>query len=309
MLIFLLKRIGGAAAVMLAVSFLTFVLLGLAPGDAAHTLVGDTASAEQIAALRQSMGLDDPLLMRYGRFVAAAVFEGDLGRSLVSGRAVSTLVVERFVYTLLLTMVALALALTVGGLIGLTAAARPGGLLEMVVMIGAILGQSLPSFWVALLLMLVFSLHLGWLPVVGAGTPAHLVLPAVALALPTTAVVARLVRASLLDVKGADFVRTAHAKGLSQAQVWWGHTLRNSLIPVITLLGLHLGYLLSGTFIVETIFAWPGLGRLVVQAIFDRDLPVVVGAVLLIALIFQLLNVIVDVAHAWLDPRVGREAL
>jgi len=192
-------------------------------------------------------------------------------------------------------------------LIGIVAVARPGGHLDLMIMAATTLGLSLPTFWVALLLIMLFSLRLGWLPVVGAGSPAHLILPATCLALPTTAVVARLMRASLLDVKGADYVRTAYAKGLPSHQVWRDHILRTGLIPVITLLGLYLGHLLGGTFIIETIFGWPGLGRLVVQAILDRDFPVVVGAVLLIAVIYQVLNFLVDVAYVVLDPRISRE--
>jgi len=309
MLRFLLRRLAGAVVVLIAVSFLTFALLDLAPGDAAETLVGEYASADQLATVRHEMGLDAPLVSRYLRFASAAILRGDLGRSLVSGRQVRELVTERFTHTVTLALVAVSLALAVGTLIGIAAAARPGGYLDLAVMSATTLGLSLPTFWVALLLIMVFSLHLGWLPVVGAGSPAHLVLPATCLALPTTAVVARLMRASLLDVKSADYVRTAHAKGLARHQVWRDHILRNGLIPVITLLGLHLGRLLGGTFIIETIFGWPGLGRLVVQAVLDRDFPVVVGAVLLIAIIYQVLNLAVDVALAGLDPRVGREAL
>lgn len=308
-LVFLFKRLCGAAGVLLVVSFLTFALLNMAPGDAAQTLVGDYASASQLERVRQQMGLDAPVVVRYIHFVTAAVLHGDLGSSLISGRAVAGLVAERFAYTLALAVVSMALAVTLGTLAGLAAATRQGGALDLVLMTVTTLGQSLPTYWVALLLILVFSLWLRWLPVVGAGSPAHMVLPAVSLALPTTAVVARLTRASLLDVKGADYVCTARAKGIGPECLWRVHILRNGLIPVITLLGLHLGHILGGTFIIETIFGWPGLGRLVVQAVFDRDFPVVVGAVLLIAVIYQVINLAVDMAHAWLDPRVGFEAL
>lgn len=304
----LARRLIGAALVLLAVSFICFVLLELTPGDAADTLAGETATPEQLAALRHELGLDAPLPVRYGRFLAGAL-RGDLGESSLSGRPVSGLVAERFGYTLALALVAMALAVAVGGLAGMAAAARPRGLFDTVTMGLITLGQAVPTFWVALLLILVFGLNLRWLPVVGAGSPRHIILPAVALALPAAAVVARLVRASLLDVKGADYVRTAHAKGLGPMVVWQRHLLRNSLVPVVTLVGLHLGHMLGGAFVIESMFAWPGLGRLLVQAVFDRDLPVVLGAVLLIAVIVQLLNVAVDVAHAMLDPRVGHEAI
>lgn len=294
---------------MAVVSFVVFALLNTIPGDAAQVLVGETASDQQLAELRQMMGLDQPLVVRYLTFVGNALLRGDLGESLISGRPVAELVVARFGYTVVLALAAMTLAVIVGGLAGAAAAMRPGGYFDLTVMGFTVFGQSLPSFWVALLLLMVFGVRLQWLPVVGSGSPAHLVMPVIALALPTTAVVARLVRASLLDVCRADYVCTAHAKGLERWRVWRRHISPNAVIPVLTLLGLHLGHLLGGTFIIETIFGWPGLGRLVVQAIFDRDFPVVVGAVLLIALIYQAINLAVDLAHARLDPRVGKEAL
>ncbi|NTW03296.1 MAG: ABC transporter permease [Oscillochloris sp.] len=309
MVAYLLKRLASAALVLVVVSLLVFALLDVIPGDVANTLAGDTASADQVAALRHALGLDQPLLVRYLRFVEGAMLRGDLGESAISGRPVASLLAERFGATLALALAALGLALVLGMLAGLLAAARAGGYVDLAVIALATLGESLPSFWVALLLIQVFALQLGWLPVLGAGSLIHLVLPAVTLALPAIALIARLVRGCILDVKSADYVRTARAKGLGHLLVWRDHIVRNAVLPVITLLGLYLGNLLGGAFIIETIFAWPGLGRLVVQAIFDRDFPVVVGAVLLIALIYQVLNIVVDLAHAWLDPRVGREAM
>jgi ABC-type dipeptide/oligopeptide/nickel transport system permease component len=308
MLRFLARRLVGAALVMLVVSCFTFVLLELAPGDAADTLIGEDATVEQLDELRSRLGLNAPLPVRYGRFLIGA-FQGDLGVSVISGRPVARLVAERFAYTLWLALAAMTVAVCLGGLAGAAAAARPRGMLDLITMGLITLGQAVPSFWLALMLILIFGLTLGWVPVIGAGTLRHMILPTIALALPAAAVIARLVRASLLDVKGADFVRTAHAKGLGPLSVWRRHLLPNSLVPVITMVGLYLGQMLGGAFIIETLFGWPGLGRLMVQAIFERDLPVVLGAVLLIAVIVQLLNVAVDVAHAWLDPRVGSEAV
>lgn len=309
MIAYLVKRLASAALVLLTVSFLVFVLLDVVPGDAAQTLAGESASAAQIAEVRHRLGLDQPLIARYLRFVEDAVLRGDLGESAISGRPVGELLLARLNATVILSLAALGLALLFGILIGGTAAARAGGYLDLAVIAGATFGESLPSFWMALLLIQLFALRLHWLPVVGGGSPAHLVLPAITLALPAIALIARLVRSCILDVKSADYVRTARAKGLTGLLVWRDHIFRNAILPVITLLGLYLGQLLGGAFIVETIFAWPGLGRLVVQAIFDRDFPVVVGAVLLIALIYQVLNIVVDLAHAWLDPRVGHEAI
>lgn len=304
----LLRRLIGAGLVLLAVSFITFLALATAPGDAATALVGDTASQEQLALVRQSMGLDLPLLVRYQAYLGG-VLQGDMGRSLIGQRPVSQLLIERLPYTLLLALTASTLALLLGGVLGTMAALRAGRWLDTVLMGSVAVGLAVPVFWSALLLMMLFSLKLHWLPVVGANTPRHLILPAVTLAIPTAAIVARLVRASLLDVMGADYVRTAQAKGLRPPRVIGVHVMRNSLLPVMAVVGLQLGHLLGGAVVVETIFGWPGLGRLTVQAIFDRDLPVVMGAALLIAAFYVLLNFAIDLAHAYLDPRVAQEAL
>lgn len=309
MVVHLVQRLFGALLVLLAVSAITFFLLSAAPGDAATTLAGDTASQAQMDALRAELGLDDPPLIRYANFLAAVLTTGSLGESLVSGRPVAALLAERLPYTVLLAVAAITLAAAAGSTVGILAGTRPGTFADTALMSLINLGLAMPTFWVAMLFILFFSLRLRWLPVVGAGTPLHLVLPAVTLALPTAAVVARLMRSSLIDIAGADFVRTAHGKGLPRGLILRRHILRNSLIPVVTMLGLHLGYLLGGAFIVETIFGWPGLGRLTVQAIFDRDLPVVLGATLTIAAIYVMLNLVVDLAHAWLDPRVVAEVI
>jgi ABC-type dipeptide/oligopeptide/nickel transport system permease component len=304
MFIYICKRMLGAIMVLFAVSFLTFFLLDLTPGDAAERVAGTEASAEQLAELREAMGLNDPVLVRYGQYIGAAVLQGNLGESLVSGRPVSEMLAQRFGYTAMLAFSAVGIALIAGTLLGMLAASRPGGRFDLALMILVALGQAMPTFWVALLLIMIFALYLNWLPVVGAGTLSHLILPTIALALPTAAVVTRLVRASMLDVRGADYVRTARSKGLRDRIIWQRHLLRNGLVPVATMVGLHLGYMLGGAFIIETIFSWPGLGRLMVQAIFDRDLPVIAGAVLLFAVIIQLVNLAVDILQLWLDPRL-----
>lgn len=306
---YLLRRLAGAVLVLAGVSLAVFVALTYVPGDAADSLLGESASAGQLAALRQELGLDEALPVRYARFVAGMVLHGDLGRSVVSGRAVSDLLAERVAPTAVLALTAICLAVVLGTTAGSLAATHPGSRVDLAVMGVSSLGMAVPTYWLSLLLVMLFSLKLRWLPVAGAGSLAHLILPAVTLALPTAAVVARHIRSSLLDVLHADFLRTAHAKGLPARLVFRDHALRNSLIPVVTLLGLHLGHLLGGAFVIETIFAWPGLGRLTVQAIFDRDLPVVLGAALLVAAINVAINLGVDLLHAILDPRVGRSAL
>lgn len=305
----LLRRLGGTILVLLAVSFLIFIALASIPGDAAEAMVGESASAEQLQALRQSLGLDLPLMVRYEHFLTDLILRGDLGRSLVSERPVSRLLLERLPYTVALALSAMSLALLVGVTAGTLAALRRGSLADFAIMSGTTLGLAVPTFWSALLLIMLFSLKLHWLPVVGAGSVKHLVLPALTLALPTAAMVARLMRASLLDVLDADYVRTAHSKGLLGRTVLVGHVMRNSLIPLVTVLGLHLGHLLGGAFVVETIFGWPGLGRLTVLAIFDRDYPVVMGAALLVAAFYLVINFVVDMAQGWLDPRVAYEAI
>ena len=309
MFIYVARRAAGSLVVLLAISLIVFLALSAAPGDAAAAMAGDSASASQLAILRAELGLDRSPLARYASFLTGLLTRGDLGRSLVSQRPVAGLVLERLPYTVALSLAAVALAALLGGVAGTLAALRAGTPLDTLLMAGAALGVAVPTFWSGLLLILLFSLHLRWLPVTGAGTPAHLVLPAVTLALPTAASVARLVRSGLLDVLAADYIRTAHAKGLTPRRVVIRHALCNGLIPVAAVLSLQLGHLLGGAFIVESIFGWPGLGRLAVQAIFDRDAPVVLGATLAAAAVYLVVNLGMDIAHGWLDPRVGREAI
>ncbi|MCD6291002.1 MAG: ABC transporter permease [Anaerolineae bacterium] len=309
MLGYMLRRLAGGLIVLLVVSFLVFGALDVAPGDAADVLVGDSASAQEKAALRHDLGLDASLLARYGRFLAGLALHGDLGRSVMSGRPVTELIMERFPYTVALTLTAMGIAVALGSLAAVIASARPGSWLDVVIMGGALLGFSVPNFWLALLLIFIFAMKLGWLPVTGAGGMSHLLLPAVSLALPGAAVLARMLRSSIMEVRSADYVRTGHAKGMSGRYVFLHYVLRNGIVPVITVVGLQFGRLLGGAFIIETIFGWPGIGRLAVQAVFDRDEPVVVGVTLLIAASYLLANLAVDVLQAVLDPRVRGEVI
>lgn len=306
---YLLRRTGAVLITVLVVSFLVYVGLTFAPGDAAEALLGENASAEQVAELRRELKLDLPLWERYSAYMAAALGRADLGQSLVSDRPVSALVVERLGPTLTLAFAAITLAALLGTTLGTLAALRRGSRVDVVLTGGTVLGLALPPYWVALILVQVFALRLGWLPVFGSGSAAHLVLPAITLALPGAAVVARLVRSSIIEVMGADFVRTALAKGLSPRRVLLRHVLPNAFIPALMLLGLNLGHLIGGAFVIETIFAWPGLGRLTVQAIFDRDIPLVMGAVLVVTPLCLLVNLAVDLLHGALDPRLRHEAL
>lgn len=305
----LLRRLVASAATVLVAGFLAMAALTSAPGDAAEALLGEGASVEQLDALRRDLRLDVPLHQRYAEYVGGALARGDLGRSLASGRPVRDLVLERLPATALLAGSALLLTAAGGLGLGMLAAARPGGWGDRLLVGTTTLWLAIPPYWVALLLVLLLGVRLRWLPVYGMGTAAHLILPAVTLALPGIAAVARMVRAAAIDVARGDFVRTAHAKGLPLRTVLWRHVLPNSIVPGLTLLGLQLSHLLGGAFVVETIFAWPGLGRLTVQAVFERDLAVVLGAVLVVTPLALLCGLAVDLAHGAIDPRVRQRAL
>lgn len=308
MLIRIIRRSIGALLVLVLASLIAFSVLHGTPGDAAQAIAGDAATAEELAALRADMGLDQPLLVRFAAYMGGVV-QGDLGSSLMSGRPVAQMIGERFAKTLLLACVATCLAVACGLVLGMAAAFHHGSWLDLAVMSTAAMAISVPSYGMAVLLTLLFSVKLRWLPVAGGETFAHMVLPALVLALPMVAVVARICRSSLLDSARADYVLAAHARGITRRVVWSKHILRNALVPVVTMVALNFGHLLGGAFVAETIFGWPGLGRMVVQAVFEKDYPVILGAVLLMAAIFQLFHLIIDLIHGVLDPRVGSEAV
>lgn len=299
-----------AVPVLLGVSVLVFLIVHLTPGDPARLLAGPEAYEEDIQAIRVRLGLDQPLPVQYGRFLKGVV-EGDLGTSFRSGRPVAEEISTRFPYTVELASVSLVLAIAAGVLVGVFSAARQNSAWDAGTMGAALMGISVPTFWLGLLLMLLFSYYLGWLPASGRGgplwTPAGLesiLMPAIALGSPSGAVIARLTRSSLLEVLSQDYVRTARAKGLPERVVLYRHALKNALIPVVTVAGLRLGALLGGAVITEQVFAWPGVGTLVVNAINARDYPVVQGTVLLMATVFVLLNLTVDLVYGLIDPRI-----
>ena len=300
----LFRRAAGGLAALLVASFLAFMILEASPGDVTDILVGDSATQVEKDAVRKEMGLDRPVITRYLEFLENLLLHGDLGRSAVNNRPVTELIAQRFINTLLLAVSATLLALVMGIQFGLHAALHRRTWLDALLSIVMAAGLSTPVFGLAILFTQVFSVHLGWLPAIGAGSVRHFILPVLSLAIPTAAVIARLTRSSLLETLDMHYVTTAHGKGVPRKLVWRRHILRNSLVPVISLVGVQFGHLLAGAFIVETIFAWPGLGRLTVQAIFDQDYPVVLGSVILAVVIFQVLNLIVDVIHTWLDPRI-----
>jgi peptide/nickel transport system permease protein len=300
---FLTRRLAGSAGVIAGVALLTFLLLRLVPGDPVEAMLGESASPADRAALRTELGLDAALPVQLGRY-AVGLSQLDLGRSLVSRRPVADLIAERFPATVQLATAALALAILAAVPLGVLAARRRGGASDRAAMGLALLGMSVPTFWLGPLLMLVFAVWLGWTPISGREGLDSLILPAVTLGTGMAAVLARMTRASLLDTLGEDYIRTARAKGLSEARVVWGHALRNAALPVVTVLGMQLGALLGGAVITETVFSWPGIGSLLIESIQRRDYPVVQGCVLLVSVTYVLVNTATDVLYAWLDPRV-----
>jgi len=302
MLRFALTRLARTLGVLLGVSLLTF-LIGHASGDPVLLIVRGDATAEQKAQLRHSLGLDRPVLAQYATYLSHAV-EGDLGISYRQRVSVASLIKLRLPASLELAGTAFAAAVSFGFLLGALAALQRGRVVDHAVAALAVLGQVVPGFWLGLMLVLLFAVHWPLLPVSGYGDLRHLILPAVTLALPTLGRMARLVRAGMLEVLGSDFIRTARAKGLREWQVLLRHATRNALLPVITQAGLELGDMVGSAFIVETVFAWPGIGRMTVNAVQQRDFLVVQGCVLLTATSFVLINLMVDLLYAAIDPRV-----
>ncbi|PYM66980.1 MAG: ABC transporter permease [Candidatus Rokuibacteriota bacterium] len=301
---FVAQRLLDTISVLLGVSFITFALLFLT-GDPTYMLVPENYSREQIAEFRHRAGLDRPWYVQYGAFLRRAV-TGDFGTSLRSQLPALPLVLERLPATVELACAAMALSLGVTVPVGILAATRRRSLIDTASMAAGLLGQSAPTFWIGLVLILVFGVHLRWLPISGRGGLLHLVLPTVTLALYTMGRNTRVVRAAILDVLGQEFIRTAHAKGLPSRRILLRHILRNALLPIVTLVGLDFGVLLGGAIVTETVFAWPGIGRLVVNAVYQRDFPVVETAVIVIAAMFVALNFCIDLLYGYLDPRIRR---
>ncbi|MEY6431601.1 nickel ABC transporter permease [Thioalkalicoccus limnaeus] len=296
-------RLVSAAVVVLGVCTLVFLLIHLVPGDPVEAMLGEGARPADRAALREALGLDRPVMEQYLTYLSRLA-RLDLGVSFQEQRPVIDLLRERFPATLELAAVALLLALVLAIPLGVLAASYRGGPIDTGAMGLSLLGVAIPNFWLGPLLILVFSLWLGWTPVSGRDGLASLILPAVTLGTGLAAVLARMVRSSLLEVLGEDYIRTARAKGLSGAAVLWRHALRNAWLPVLTLIGLQLGGLLGGAVITETVFGWPGVGSLLIEAIQGRDYPVVQACVLLISLSYLLINTLTDLVYTWVDPRI-----
>jgi peptide/nickel transport system permease protein len=302
---FLLFRLLQLVVVVVVVISLLFFLVR-ATGDPVALLAGENADSATVEKIREAYGFNDPLIVQYGRFVSSAL-QGQFGDSITARRDAMGLVVSRIPASALLIGSGFGLAVTLGAVLGVTAAFRRGGPIAFLSQGVAFFGQSIPSFWLGLLLIMLFAVTLGWLPAFGFGGPQHVVLPALTLGTVLMAKTVRLVRSGMLEALGSDYVRTARSKGLRERAVIWRHAFRNVLIPVVTVLGVDLGQLLGGTVIVETIFGWPGLGRQLADAIFTRDYTVVLAAVFVIAVAIVVINTVVDIAYRALDPRVRVE--
>ncbi|MFW5686521.1 MAG: nickel ABC transporter permease [Spirochaetota bacterium] len=300
---YIFRRMVLLIPVMLGVSFLVFTIMFFTPGDPAKILLGERAPADEIQALREEMGLNDPFFVQYGRFIFNAL-QGDLGRSLTTRQPAALELFARFPATMQLAAAAVLVAVLMGIPIGIISATRQYSVFDGASMALALVGVSMPNFWQGIMMVLLFSIVLGWFPSSGYGTLAHLIMPALTIGTSSAATITRMTRSSMLEVVRQDYIRTARAKGLSERVVIMRHALKNALIPIVTVIGLQFGYLLGGAVLTETIFSWPGVGRLMVDAIRQRDYPVVQGGVLLLALTFSVVNLLVDVLYAYIDTRI-----
>ena len=303
MLSFIIRRLALTVLVLFGVATLVFSLIHLVPGDPAQAMLGDGASPEDIAQLRTRLGLDRPLSEQYVAYLKG-LSRGDLGTSLRTQQPVRTQIAERLPATAELASAAMVVAVLLAIPLGLIAAVWQGQWVDQGAMGLALVGISVPGFWLGPLLALIFSVELGWLPVSGRGTLAHLVLPGITLGAALAAILARMTRASVLEELREQYVVAARARGASRIRAVVVHAVRNSLIPVVTILGLQLGAVLTGSIITETIFSWPGVGRLLIQSINFRDYPMVQGCILLIAVTYVTMNLLTDLMYGWLDPRI-----
>lgn len=311
---YVLKRFLQAIPVFLVVTVTIFFLMRIAPGDPASTLLGQRATEQSVAALRAKWGLNEPLYVQYFVWLGN-LFVGDFGQSVSNGKDVSTLLLQRLPVTVALAFSGMVVSLLIAIPAGIVSAVRKNTPFDYGAMLFALLGVSMPNFWLGLLLIVIFGLHLGWFPTYGFVAPwndpmtglRHLVLPAIALGTALAAIVTRMLRSSMVEVMSKDYIRTARAKGMKERTIVRKHALRNALIPTITVIGLQIGYLINGSILVESVFAIPGMGRLLANAVFQRNYPVVQGTVVVIAVVFIVVNLVVDVVYAYLDPQISYE--
>ena len=311
MLAYVVRRLVATVFVMAFVAFFVFSLLYLTPGDPAATIAGDLATADDIARIHRQLGLDDPFLVRFGHWAWGAL-QGDLGTSIFTNLPVTTLIGQRVGPTVSLTIMALIITLSFAIPLGVIAASRVGSWIDRLVMVVAVLGFSVPSFVLAYIAILCFSVWLDWLPVQGYASLSegfapfieHLILPSIVLGLIYGALIARITRAAMLEVLSQDYIRTAQAKGLTEGKVLVGHALRNAAIPIVTVIGSGIALLIGGVIVTETVFAIPGIGRLTVDAILRRDYPIIQGVTLILSAVYVVINLLVDMSYTFFDPRV-----
>jgi peptide/nickel transport system permease protein len=302
---YVIRRLGRTLFALWGVSTIVFIVLRLS-GDPAVLLLPQEASVEDVLRLRQDLGLDDPFLVQYLRFLGSSAL-GDFGESLRHREPAMTLVAAHLWATIELSLAAFGIAVLVAVPIGILAAVKPHSLYDHAVLTLALLGQSAPTFWIGIMLILAFGLGLRWFPIGGRGSWSHLVLPAITLGAFAMASIARLTRSAMLEVIRLDYINTARAKGLRESRVIWKHALKNAAIPVVTIMGLQFGALLGGAVVTETVFSWPGIGRLAIQGIYNRDYPVVQATVFIAAVFFVGINCVVDLLYTILDPRIRYE--
>lgn len=300
---YILKRILYMIPVLLGVTFLVFLIMHLAPGNVAQMLLGDNATAEQVEKLQHEMGLDQPILIQYLNYMKE-LLHGNLGTSYTSGESVNAKIMACFPYTLKLTLVAAVFSIILALPLGILAAVKQNTWVDNLSMILSLIGVSMPIFWLAVMLILLFSLKLGWFPVYGASQWNSIILPAISLGLMNMASIARTTRSAMVETIRQDYIRTAYAKGLPDGTVIMRHAFRNGMLPTITVIGLEIGQMLGGSVLTETVFAWPGVGRLMIQSINGRDTPTVMGCIILMTLCFSLVNLFVDLLYGVFDPRV-----
>ena len=310
---YVVRRVLRAITTLLGTTLIIFVLVRVVPADPAVTIAGPKADPETLAAIRKDLGLDDPVVVQYGRYLTGLA-RGDLGRSYMTGRRVADVIVERLPATAWLALTSLALGFSLGLVLGIVTAARRGSLIDVAVLLGTLIGLSIPTFWLGNLLIYEFSYRLKLLPLGGYGSggawwrpnPLNLILPAITLAIVEFFFYTRFVHTNVGGTLASDYIRTARAKGAPPARLYFVHALRNALIPIVTLLGLDIAALMSGVVLTETVFNWPGLGRLAVQAVFNLDIPLVAGTVLFSAVLVLVANLVVDLLYGVIDPRVQR---
>lgn len=300
---YVLKRLLLLIPVLLGVSLLVFAIMSLTPGDPAQLILGENAPKEAVLKLREEMGLNDPFFLQYFRFVKNAIM-GDFGRSYTTGREVFGEIFARFPNTLILAVVGIIISICIGIPIGIISATRQYSFLDSFSMVLALLGVSMPVFWLGLMLILTFSVRLGLLPSGGFDGIKSVILPSITLGVGSAAIITRMTRSSMLEVIRQDYIRTARAKGVAEKVVINKHALKNALIPIITVVGLQFGHLLGGAVLTESVYSWPGVGRLMVDAIRQKDTPTVLAAVVFLAAAFSVVNLLVDILYAYVDPRI-----